>query len=305
MSRPLTQVAQLSIHGAIAKPDDISGVACVGDSLLIVSDETARVEVLEQTDEGFTVREPIVLGKSKDELDLEAVAVDGDTVYVVGSHAKVRPRIQDDDSYAAASKKIATITDSGKCDRLFRFSLTREGTATDLERASLRKAIRRNPVLAPFAELPGKENGIDIEGLAVRDGKLYVGFRGPVLRDNYVPVLVTKFGKSKGELTFVRLGGLGIRCLASVADGFLILAGPPGDGPGSFQIFHWNGHDCLPGAEPAGVCESLCDVVAETDQKPEGFAVRQEDADGYDLLRVCDGVPNGNPTAYRLARAKS
>ena len=39
--------------------------------------------------------------------------------------------------------------------------------------------IAKSDVLAPFTRLPAKENGVDIEGIAVRDDLLYVGFRGP------------------------------------------------------------------------------------------------------------------------------
>ena len=42
-----------------------------------------------------------------------------------------------------------------------------------------------------------QENGVDIEGLAWRDGELIAGFRGPVLRANYVPVMRFTFDKPK------------------------------------------------------------------------------------------------------------
>jgi len=38
-------------------------------------------------------------------------------------------------------------------------------------------------------QLPSKKNDVNIEGIAVRDGIVHVGFHGPVLRANYVLIL--------------------------------------------------------------------------------------------------------------------
>ena len=54
-------------------------------------------------------------------------------------------------------------------------------------------------MLAPFAALPGKENGINVEGLAARGGKLFVGFRG--LKDFFPAYLadnLARYTKSDG-----------------------------------------------------------------------------------------------------------
>ena len=42
------------------------------------------------------------------------------------------------------------------------------GDQVQVRRTSLRAVIAGHPVLAPFAAIPNKENGVDIEGLAVR-----------------------------------------------------------------------------------------------------------------------------------------
>lgn len=54
---------------------------------------------------------------------------------------------------------------------------------------------------------------MDIEGLAVRDGYLYVGFRGPILRENWVPVLKCQFATpiTEAELMYVNLNRQGFR----------------------------------------------------------------------------------------------
>ena len=100
-----------------------------------------------------------------------------------------------------------------------------------------------------FTKIPSKENGIDIEGIASDGDKLYIGFRGPVLRGNYVPVMVIKDcdNPSDYELLFVNLDGNGIRDICKVEDGFLIISGPMGDGVGNYQLYFWNGVDSIPG----------------------------------------------------------
>ena len=53
-------------------------------------------------------------------------------------------------------------------------------------------------MLQRFTQIPSKENGVDIEAIAVKgkDGdKLHLGFRGPVLRDNLVPIMVLDFNR--------------------------------------------------------------------------------------------------------------
>ena len=157
-------------------------------------------------------------------------------------------------------------------DQLFRFKL-KDGTAADLASTSLRAAIDADPVLKPFAALPGDEGGVNIEGLAARDGKLFVGFRSPVLKDGTVPVMVTTFDKPEtNELRFVPLGGRGVRDLAAVRDGFLILAGPSVEAGGGFQIYFWDGRDCAPGARTrpgrASCCARCCTRTRST---PRGW----------------------------------
>ncbi|MCI0700105.1 MAG: DUF3616 domain-containing protein [Planctomycetia bacterium] len=302
MSAPagrLTMLGPIPFSASLPDPKNVSGIAFVHGYVLLVSDETAQVEVLRAEGSGFASVGTIRLGRKKDELDLEAVAADDDVVYVVGSHSRVRQLPAPDAPYADARAKMTAIKKAPERDVLIRFKLKTNGRGSGLKTSSLRRAITNNRVLAPFANLPSKENGIDIEGLAIRGKQLYIGFRGPVLRGNFVPVLVTRFGKSKGDVLFVNLEGRGIRAMAAVSDGFLILAGPMGDGPGSFQIYHWNGGDCLPGADPAGSCVLLCELPVPAGQKPEGFAVLEKSG-AYEFVLVSDGAPNGGPTAYRL-----
>ena len=159
----------------------------------------------------------------------------------------------------------------------------------------------------PFSRVPSKENGIDIEGLAFHQGLLYAGFRGPVLRDNYVPVLTFQFATPvvQANLLFVNLGGRGIRDLTAVQGGFLVLAGPVGDGPGSYQVYFWNGQDCLPGRREAGEVGQirlLGEVQVEPEAKAEGITVVAESASVYEVIIVYDGSKNGGATRFRMPK---
>ena len=292
--RPLEKLGAVAVTGDIGGPNDVSGIGFVGDYMLYVSNMTAQVEVLKKDGSGYKVVAPIVLEKRKagapePRIDLEALTVEGERVYVTGSHSRTR------DGALAPHR-----------DHLYRFTLTADGTATDLKSISLRPAIEANATLKPFAMLPGKEGGINIEGLAARDGKLFVGFRSPVLKNDAVPVMVTTFDKPEtNELRFIHLGGRGVRDLTAVQGGFLVLAGPSGganDAVSGFQIYFWDGSDCSPGAKPAGKCELLCKVPHDDKDHPEGLAVAKEDATAYELVIVKDGPKNGNPTRYRLKK---
>lgn len=293
--RKLEALGAITVSGEVGGPNDVSGVGFVGDFMLFASNETAHVEVLKKDGTGYKVIAPVALGKRKPgakehHFDLEALAVEGDTVYAIGSHSRVRV-------------KPGEVALAPHRDQLFRFTLAADGSATDIKSISLRPAIEANATLKPFAALPGKEGGVNVEGLAVRDGKLFVGFRSPVLKGDAVPVMVTTFDKpDANELRFIFLGGRGVRDLTAVQGGFLVLAGPANDAVSGFQLYFWDGHDCAPGANPAGKCELLCKVPHENKEHPEGLAVTKEDANGYELVIVCDGPKNGNPTRYRLKK---
>ena len=304
-SHTLSKQTTIAISGDIVEAKEISGIGFLGDFLFLVSNETTHLDILKKSGDGYKLAKSVHIAGESEELDLESIAVDGTTVYVIGSHSRVRPKQKSADTYAEAREKLTTVdfVDSQR-DVLARFPFDPiSGQPGDVETVSLRTFIDTNPVLKPFAALPSKENGVDIEGVAVKGNEVYVGFRGPVLRENFVPIVVTTFTTpTAGEIRFVKLGGLGVRDLAAVKDGFLILAGPNGDGPGTFQIYLWNGADCVNGATPAGTCDLLVEVPDQGKANPEGLTVTAEHADAWELVLVCDGIKNGNPTRYRLTK---
>lgn len=117
--------------------------------------------------------------------------------------------------------------------------------------------IARDDQLRDFLRIPGKDNGFDIEGLAVIGSRLLLGLRGPVLRgwsvlleiepeadgDSTDTLVLKKIGPDgrRYRKHFFALNGLGVRDLCSSGDELLILAGPSMDLDGPVTVFRWLG----------------------------------------------------------------
>ena len=100
--------------------------------------------------------------------------------------------------------------------------------------------------------IPGKDNGFDVEGLAVDGHRLLLGLRGPVLRgwSALLEIAVEARGDQlhlvalddSGTLIrkhFLQLDGLGVRDLHFSGDDLYILAGPTMVLNGDIRVFKW------------------------------------------------------------------
>ena len=254
-------------NGCIKAAKDLSAIGRVGATLVVGADEGTGpdgdiniIQILsQQADDQYVVTNDIVLftGDKENgrELDIEGIAVEGEYIYVVGSHSSKRKRVKAGKSYKKNRKTFQDkrIDDEINRDWLYRLKVNDQMQLTEKKEITLRGLIQSHEVLKTFSQIPSKENGIDIEGIAVVDDWIYVGFRGPVFRNNYVPVLKLKFDnpENTASLLWVNFGGGGIRDMARVDDGFLVISGPVGDGPGAFSVHHWDGRDMIPGKERA------------------------------------------------------
>ncbi len=102
----------------------------------------------------------------------------------------------------------------------------------------LRWLLRDCKLFRPFMPVPAKENGFDVEGLALVGDRIVVGLRGPVLGRHafLVSMQLKETGKhflkpkrvngSRYQLHAIDLGGFGIRDLLVCGDELLVLAGP-------------------------------------------------------------------------------
>jgi len=133
-----------------------------------------------------------------------------------------------------------------------------------------------------------------------------------VLRGNFTPILRCRFGPppTDHEILFVDLGGRGVRDLATVDDGILILAGPVGDGPGSYQLYLWDGRDMVPGTgAPTSVKDPGLRLLGDlpdptpldgSHPKAEGLAIMEAKDKPWEVLVVYDGLNDGNATRFKV-----
>ncbi len=257
---------------------DISAAAFSPDgSLWVGSDEMIGVERLESVANNsygkhkrFLLQDYIDLFNT-DEIDIEGMDYADGYLWLTGSHSTKRKKVKDK-SDAKNLERLATITTD-----LNRFILARipvvdgvlvkscspvEGekkTAAYLqtteERNILFELLQEDRHLQPFitAAIPSKDNGLDIEGLAVEGNKLFLGLRGPVLRGWAIILELELESTEPGILTlkqltdegakykkhFFDLNGLGIRELCIRGKDMIILAGPTMDLEGEMTVFRW------------------------------------------------------------------
>jgi hypothetical protein len=166
---------------------------------------------------------------------------------------------------------------------------------------ALREVIKRSARLTDFAEKPLDANGVNVEGLAAKDGRLFVGFRAPVLNEMAYVLEVEADALFSGSVPEaitheIALAGRGVRDLIAVSDGFLVLAGPVGD-VGEFSIYHWTG--------TSEAAEHLYDLMAVADGNAEALLLLEESDRDYRVLILFDGIENGGPIERRVQRRES
>jgi hypothetical protein len=292
---------------------ELSGVVLKDDLLLTLSNEALdrdeRIHSIQvfkgSPDTGYSSKPDIVLFEASPGAckgaDFEGLTRNGDVYFAITSHSLNRVSQSPKNSYETNRRNL-TREGVAACDsrhQLVKFRIGTSNAVEVMERTSLRDMIERHPVLGPFARIPSKENGIDIEGIAALGDDLFVGFRGPVLRQNYVPVLrlsqtMTREAVERSETLFVDLGGRGIRDLAPGKDGkdLVILAGPNGDEAQSFAIYFWDGRDQVGGeGHTTSLPNPRCDLGRHGKDKPEGIAYVDTVAAGMRFLIVYDGDP--------------
>lgn len=283
---------------------DLSGIAAApGGPALVVSDEphAAQAARIDATSRTVTAGPLVPLLPEGAEADLEGVAVSGDgrTFYATGSHG--------------AGRKTGDVEPS----RRFVFRIPSPPAAGGEfgpaeASAALMDWAARDPVLGPYTGRPLQRNGFNLEGLAWRDGRLWFGVRAPNLDgDAFVieaePAALFAGGAATATLHRVHIGpGLGLRELAAVRDGFLLLAGEAcaeaskqipdsmaaAADPG-FSFFAWR-----PGAASAVPIGRLPDAPG----KAEGLLVLRDDLASVDVLVLFDGPSQGAPRVLRLHR---
>jgi hypothetical protein len=305
--KPWTRIELIdrySFEGDVVEGKDLSGLAFVSDRFgLLGADEARQVQVVEIVRPAKTLRilETITLLRSGSEIDIEAIAAEGDCYYIVGSHGAAKASGQQQQNRY----------------RIFRLQVDRATgrpsgpLAASLKTASLADVLRADPVLGPHFAQPLQRRGVNIEGLAARHGQLYVGFRSPNLQGEALVMEIRADDVFSGAprptytLHRLRLGpGLGTRDLVTARSGFLLIASNAGSEPSTeypdpqdydknreFFLFHWDGRSTA--AHKIG-------PLPKTSGQAEALAILEETPSSVTVLVLFDGPDGGRPTVYRI-----
>ncbi|MCU0494408.1 MAG: DUF3616 domain-containing protein [Chloroflexaceae bacterium] len=288
-----------AIHGNLS--------AVVVDSqgnLWLGSDEGANVErlTLEEPSvyghhEPFYLGDYIPLFDPQGEVDIEGMAYSNHYLWLTGSHSSKRKRAKGK-TQERDLQRLATLETEPNRYILARIPLVHgelhktcphpDDPSRQLSAACLQKTAAQNILiealkddvhLGPFLTfpLPSKENGFDIEGLAVYQDRVFLGFRGPVLRGWAIILEIALAETEPGGLTlqalgdkgqrykkhFVDLRGLGIRELTMQGQDLIILAGPTMTLAGAMQIYRLKHPTSLPGDSLSGRMAEGLELVGD------------------------------------------
>jgi hypothetical protein len=294
----------------------MSAITAIRNDLWLASDESCSLERLSRLDKSTYGKHCSICldefldlpAATAEEIDIEGLDFDGRYLWVTGSHSlkRAKPKEQgtDKDSIQQLSEmvretnrfmlaRIPVVVDSSSGRTKLVKSMQdpdapgKSRTAAQLfgtgHENMLTAALRLDSHLGRFLSIPCKENGFDIEGVAMVRGRLFLGLRGPVL-GGWAVMLELKLAEVSPYILrlapisrdgglykkhFLDLCGLGIRDLCVDGEGLLILAGPTMDLDGHVVVYRWND---LPGRKKE------C-IVRRKDLKRElEFRFRRRDA---------------------------
>ncbi|MBD2041879.1 DUF3616 domain-containing protein [Microcoleus sp. FACHB-672] len=310
---------------------DLSAAALTPDgSLWVASDETTSIERLSQIEpcifgehKRFAIGDFIELFNEKDEIDIEGMDYTNHYLWFIGSHSTKRKKTKGNEPEQDIQRLAEVKTELNRYllgripvfdKQLFKSCSHPENPEQKLTAGCLQKTdslltiLENDSHLGSFiaAGIPSKENGFDIEGLAVRGDKVFIGLRGPVLRGWAIileieieepnpGILALKAIGSEGERYkkhFVQMNGLGVRELCIDGEDLIILAGPTMELEGNLRVFRLKNALELSGntlfSQDSGHLEVLFDLP---------FILGADHAEGLALF-PCLGQPNSLLVVY-------
>ncbi len=322
--------------------ESLSAVVQTGPHLWLGCDETATLErVTDQGDGRFaehrTYRLADVLdlpGDDDAEVDVEGLAWAPPYLWMVGSHGRKRGKPDPDEGVEKAFEALADVDEDENRYVLARIPLEEDAeggglvprracadrgdpsatlTAARLkgkgQRSALMRALRDDEHLRRYLELPGKDNGFDVEGLAAAGGRLFLGLRGPVVRGWAIVLEVEPAETDRPERLklrrigpggrryrkhFLDLDGLGVREITADGDDLLVLAGPTMGVRAPATLFRWRGAVKLEADSITGRdrLQKLLDLPHDVDggeDHPEGLCCLEDGGRGdREVLVVYD-----------------
>lgn len=296
---------QYKLVGEFAGPNDLSGLDSLdGRHGVIVSDEPrcAQAITIDSASRTITAGEQIPLFPTDGtvEADLEAVAADdvNHCYYAVGSHG--------------VSKKKGEFQEE-RC-HVFRIPAEKNSGAPmtkGITTASLLPWLEKQAVFAPHLRQPLQARGFNIEGLACKVGKLYFGVRGPNI-DGHTFVIAMPpaelFGQGMptGKIYELPVGaGQGIREIAALPDGFLVLTGNAGSEPSKHFPTSVDHQDKNPAHLWWWRPETKTSLVKlltlpKHEAKAEGLFVTKVENGKVEVIVIYDSGENGSPLTLAL-----
>ncbi|NJN17135.1 MAG: DUF3616 domain-containing protein [Oscillochloris sp.] len=258
---------------------DLSAATITADgSLWLASDEMQSIERLAPIEpyvfgerQNFHLADYVDLESDEGEIDIEGMDADEHYLWLTGSHSLKRKKTKGK-NMAKDITRLATVKPELNRFLLARIPIVGQNlfascshpsqpdmilTAAAIQQRgatnALTEALGDDDHLGAFLSIPlgDKENGFNIEGLAVRGNHVFLGLRGPVM-DGWAIILELELAEEEpGVLTlqqskgwqrpyrkhFLDLDGLGIRELLLHNDDLLILAGPTMKVEGAMKLF--------------------------------------------------------------------
>ena len=260
---------------------EISSSLATEDNLWLSYDEDAGIERLTSTERGYGYHKHydlfdfFDLPSGSGEADMEALAYQEPYLWFCGSMSLKRNSPSVDDTI---EKQLSNLSEVATDENRFSLGcipcIKKDGAYELLKEADyngkkikplmlrggtksteLHNALMTDEHLERFMTIPCKDNGFDIEGLAIFEDRIFIGLRGPVL-NGYAVILEISCKEFDGELLlskkpeeeklyrkhFVDLSGMGIRELNIDKKGDLyLLAGPTMDLDGTISIYKIKG----------------------------------------------------------------
>ena len=295
----------------------LSGIACTKNKAqervcLMVFDEgwQARFATLGNNKLVIDPEEVELKNPKKKELDAEGAATDGTYFYVTGSHsAKREGCVENKHSRHVIRFRLDPAT--GRAQPSPEGKLVDHPGKGDLWRIMKSLAELKNYVRK------GNHCGVDIEGLAVSNGRLYFGFRSPAAILSVDADAFFKGEEPRSNVTLIELGaGRGIRDMVAVENGFLLLTGPDDDQKNkstvNWKIDWWDGKSVTPKTlaqldlsgltTPRTLQTGKRECKDNDERKPEAITALDETPQAYKLLILSDGMCDGGAMTFTVNR---